>query len=255
MAVGLVVVEAIRQPDHRLHRQLLAQRRLDLFAIEVRVAVAVEQAFLGGDQGAFAIDMDGAAFQHEAIGAIALAVLDLEDLARHLVVAVPGEVEAAIEAAPGIEGPVHTAHFALVVDHEGRAGITDPGVVGADFHHADVRLVETRAGVLVLAGGDADGHRLEARDGLGHGGEGGLRRLAAEAPVVRALGPDHPGLAVGFPLGRHAEAVVARDAVQCVHRSTIVLKGAGANPLANSASPSGWPLNSSITTRGSRPAS
>src|SRR5690606_27248270 len=115
VAVGLVVEQAIRQPDHFVHAQVLGEYLLDLLAGEVRVAVLVEQAFPGGDQGAFAIDVDRAAFQHEAFGAVARAALDLEDLAGHLIVALPGPVQAAVEAAPGVEGPVHAANRAAGV--------------------------------------------------------------------------------------------------------------------------------------------
>ena len=178
----------------------------------------VEQAFLGGDQRAFAVDVDRAALEDEVVGAVAGAPFDLEDLACHLVVALPGEVQAAFEATPGVEAPVDAAYIALVVDDEGWAGVADPGIVAADFHYADVAVVEARARVLVLPGAGADGDRLEARDGLGHRGEGRLGRLAAVAPVVRAFRPDHPGLLVGFPFGGHAEAVGAWGAGRVAHR-------------------------------------
>lgn len=218
VAVGLVVVEAVRQPDDALHRKVVAQGPLDLRLAQVRVAVVVEQAFLGGDQRAFAVDVDRAALEDEVVGAVAGAPFDLEDLACHLVVALPGEVQAAFEAAPGVEAPVDAAYIALVVDDEGRAGVADPGIVAADFHDADVAVVEACARVLVLPGAGADGDRLEARDGLGHRGEGRLGRLAAVAPVVRTFRPDHPGLLVGFPFGGHAEAVGAWGAGRVAHR-------------------------------------
>ena len=218
VAVGLVVVEAVRQPDDALHRKVVAQGPLDLRLAQVRVAVVVEQAFLGGDQRAFAVDVDRAALEDEVVGAVAGAPFDLEDLACHLVIALPGEVQAAFEAAPGVEAPVDAAYIALVVDDEGRAGVADPGIVAADFHDADVAVVEACARVLVLPGAGADGDRLEARDGLGHRGEGRLGRLAAVAPVVRAFRPDHPGLLVGFPFGGHAEAVGAWGAGRVAHR-------------------------------------
>ena len=58
MAVGFVVEQAVRQPDYRVDGQVISQILLDLLTVQVRVAVRVEQAFLGGDQGAFAVDMD-----------------------------------------------------------------------------------------------------------------------------------------------------------------------------------------------------
>ena len=138
MAVGFIVEQAVRQPDHGVDGQVRGENRLDVLAPQMRVAVLVQQALFGGDQRAFAVDVDRAAFQHEAFGAVTVAVFDFEDLAGHLVVAVPRPVQAAVEAAPGVEGPVHAAHFTAGVGDEGRAGIAHPGVVGADFHQADI---------------------------------------------------------------------------------------------------------------------
>ena len=74
-----------------------------------------------------------------------------------------------------------------------------------------------RAGIFVLAGRHADGYRLKTRNGFGHRGVGRLGRLAAQAPVIRALGPDHPGLGLRSPFGRHMKAVSARRTVQSGH--------------------------------------
>ncbi|MCY1180434.1 hypothetical protein D9M73_208760 [compost metagenome] len=183
----------------------------------MRIAVVVEQALFGGDQGAFTIDVNRTAFKHEAFSVVALASLHLKDLAGHLLVTVPRRVQPALEAAPGIEAPVDAAHFAAVVDDKGRAGVTHPGVVVADFHHTDVRPVQTGTGVVVLSGRNGHGHRFETGDGLGQGHVCGLYRFAAQAPVVRTLGPDHPYLGLRRPFGWHVEAVGARGAVQGLH--------------------------------------
>ena len=161
--------------------------------------------------------MDRTTFKHETFGLIALAALHFQHLGGQLLVAVPRRVQAAIEAAPGIEAPIHTAHFAMVVDDEGWAGVTHPGVVVADFDHTNVRLVELATGVFVLAGGGRDGYRLEAGNGLGQGYVGGLRRLAAEAPVVRALWPDHPHLGLRGPLGGHVETIGTGCGIEGFH--------------------------------------
>src|SRR5690606_41288837 len=128
-------------------------------------------------------------------------------LAGHLIVTLPGPVQAAVEAAPGVEGPVASAQFGLCVDHEGGAGVAYPGIIVTDFQQTDLRMVEVRTGVVELCGRHADTHRLELGDGLGYGREGRLCGLAAESPVVRAPGPDHPGLAVRLPFGPHEETV------------------------------------------------
>ncbi|MNZ16497.1 hypothetical protein D3C78_334740 [compost metagenome] len=217
MAIGFVVVQAIGQPDDGLHRQVLTQDLFDLLTVQVRVAVAVEQALFGSDQGALTVHMDRAALKHEAFGLVALATLHFQHLGCQLLIAVPRRVQAAVEAAPGVEAPIHTAHFARIVDDEGRAGITHPGVVVADFHHTDVGQVQLTAGVFVLAGRNSNGNRLEAGDGFGQGDVGSLGRLASQAPVVRTLGPDHPHLALRRPFGGHVETVGAGGGVEGFH--------------------------------------
>ena len=74
--VRFIVEQAMRQPDHLVDRQVVGQHAFDFFAAQVGVAVSIEQAFLGGDQRAFAVDMNRAAFKHEAFGAVAIATLD-----------------------------------------------------------------------------------------------------------------------------------------------------------------------------------
>ena len=93
-------------------------------------------------------------------------------------------------------------------------------VLGIVLDQADIAVIESCAGVFELSGLRADRYRLEFGDCLGHGTEGGLGRLATQAPVVRTFGPDHPGFAVGRPFGRHAETVRTWRSGQCGHRFT-----------------------------------
>ncbi|MNO24862.1 hypothetical protein D3C76_146910 [compost metagenome] len=218
MAVGFVVEQAVRQPDDLIHSQMRAEHRFDFRTVQVRVAIAVEQALFGGDQRAFAVDVNRAAFKHETFSAVTRAALDLEDLAADLRIAIPRRVQAAVEAAPSVEVPVHTAHFAAIVDDESRAAVAYPSVIAGHLDHADIRHVEARAGVFILAGGHGHGDRFKTRDSLGHRSMCSLRRFAAQTPVVRALGPDHPGLRLRRPLGRHVKAVGARGTFQSCHR-------------------------------------
>ena len=81
------------------------------------IAVRVEQALLGGEAGALPVDVDRTALEHEG-GAIAVHALDLEHLSGHLVVAVPGKIQAAVETAPGVEGPVDAPAPAPAVDQK-----------------------------------------------------------------------------------------------------------------------------------------
>src|SRR5580692_5473453 len=119
--------------------------------------------------------MNGAALKHER-RPVAVRTLDFQYLLRHLVVAVPGKVQTAVKAAPGIESPIHAASAALGVDDESRSAIPYPGIVAADFDQAH-RARQPRARILELRGRDTHGHRLAAGDGLGNSRENGLRRL------------------------------------------------------------------------------
>ncbi len=170
VAVGLVFVDAAAEPDHLLGAEVLVQRRLDLLARELGVAVAVEQALLGDQHRALAVDVDRAALEHDR-RPVAVGCFDLEHLAGDPVVAVPGEVEPAVEPAPGVEAPVDPAPAALAVDEEGRAGVADPGVVGRQLDHPD-RGGEERAAVVELGVGDRHRHRLGDGDRRRHLGVG-----------------------------------------------------------------------------------
>ncbi|MNG01708.1 hypothetical protein D3C84_847010 [compost metagenome] len=183
----------------------------------MRVAIAVEQAFFSGDQGAFAVDVNRAAFQHEAFGVVAIAPLDFQHFAGQLFITVPRRVQAAVEAAPGIEAPVDAAYVTAVVDDEGRPGVAHPGIVVADFHHTNVGGVQACARVVVLGRGNRHRHRLETGDSLGQGYVRGLYGLATQAPVVRALWPDHPDLCLWRPFGGHVKTVGAGSAGQRSH--------------------------------------
>ncbi len=96
------------------------------------------------------------------------------------------------------------------VDHEGRAGVAHPGVVGRELDHAD-RGRQQRAAVLELArrrraivtGSQALIASATAAKAL-------LRRLRSQAPVVRPLGPGHPAARVRLELAGHAVAVGER---------------------------------------------
>src|SRR5690606_29017221 len=140
--IGFVVVQAFRQPDDLVDCQMLAEQRLDLSTVQVRVAVWVEQAFFGGDQCALTINVNGATFQHEVGGAVTILALNLQNLLGDLLVAVPGCIQTAVEAAPGVEIPMHTAHVALGIAYERWPSIAYPGIVTAEFYNADVGMLQ-----------------------------------------------------------------------------------------------------------------
>src|SRR5215475_11994045 len=101
---------------------------LDVGALQTWIAVRVEQTFLGDERGALAVDVDGAAFVHQRC-AITIETFALEHLARDEIVLVPGEVQSATQAAPGIETPVDAAHLTSAADDAGRADIAHPCII------------------------------------------------------------------------------------------------------------------------------
>ena len=207
--VRLVWVDAVFDPQHLLAAEVFAQHFFDLFLALIRVAPLGEQAHLCRQHRALAVDVDGAALEHKALRAVAVHVRDLADLARDLVVLVPGEVQPVDEPAPGVELPVHCAKAALVVHNERRAAVAHPRVVALQLYDADL-LGQLCPCVLILSHGCADRHLFESGDGLCDLGKGLLRGLATVAPVVVPLGPEHPHALLGFKLGGHPVPVLLR---------------------------------------------
>ena len=64
MAVGVIVRQPLVDPDRLLGAERFSQRRLRLLFLPA-VAVRVEQCLSGGENGALAVMLDGAALQHE----------------------------------------------------------------------------------------------------------------------------------------------------------------------------------------------
>ena len=207
--VRLVRVDAVLDPQHLLAAEVVADHLLDLFFALIGVAALREQAHLGRQHRTLAVDVDRAALEHEALCAVAVHVRDLADLARDLVVLVPGEIQPVDEPAPGVELPVHRAKTALVVHKERRPAVAHPRVVALELHDADI-FGELGARVLILAHGCADRDLFKSCDGLGNIRKGLLRGLSAVAPVVVSLGPEHPHALLGLKFGGHAIPVLLR---------------------------------------------
>ena len=207
--VRLIRVDAVLDPQHLLAAKVVAKHLLDLFFALVGVAAFRQQTHLGRQHRTFAVDVNGAALEHEALGAVAVHIRDLADLARDLVVLVPGEIQPVDEPAPGVELPVHRAKTALVVHKERRPAVAHPRVVALELHDADI-FGELGARVLILAHGCADRDLFKFCDGLGNIRKGLLRGLAAVAPVVVSLGPEHPHALLGLKFGGHAIPVLLR---------------------------------------------
>ncbi|MNE05358.1 hypothetical protein D3C80_979180 [compost metagenome] len=211
VAVGFIHIDAFIQPDKALHPQIVAKQRFDLLLAQVRVAVLVEQALGGGHAGAFTIDMDGAPFQNER-RVVAIHAVLLQHPGCHFLILIPGVVETALVAAPGVEAPIHATALAGGVGDHGRACVAGPAIIAGHFDQGDVGGHDG-AGLLHKLGRHPHKDRGGLPDGIGHLGEGGLCEATGNAPVVRAERPDHPDGLLVRPLGGHGEAVGGRNGV------------------------------------------
>ena len=81
--------------------------------------------------------MNSATFQHKALGAVARQLLNAKNFTGNLIIAIPGEIQATIQATPGVKGPVHTTDLPFTIGNKGRAGITAPSVIIGNFDHPD----------------------------------------------------------------------------------------------------------------------
>ena len=64
--VGVVADDAAAEPEDVGRAEVIAEVLLDVGLGKLRVAIWVEQALLGGEQRAAAVDVDRAAFQDDA---------------------------------------------------------------------------------------------------------------------------------------------------------------------------------------------
>ena len=103
MAVGMVVEQPVAEPDDALEAEVALQPLLDLRRVEAGVAVGVEQALLGGEDGARSVAVDRAAFEDPVGRGRAGRPRRSEALADRVVA---GQV---IFAAPAVEGEVDCA--------------------------------------------------------------------------------------------------------------------------------------------------
>ena len=212
VAVSLVEGHAVLQPDDLLQAHVLLEVPLRLFLGEVRVAVVVQHAVLRHDKRPLAVDLHGAALEHHLRGVVRVVVLEVQELRGEFLVALPREVQAALEPAVRVPSPGHAAHVALVVHHVERAFVLRPRVVDGHLNHAHA-LGQAGAGVLVLVGRAEHRQRLVLDDLLRHLHEDGLGGLAAVAPRVLTLGPDEEVLLARLELSGHAVSVLLRRAV------------------------------------------
>ena len=154
-------------------------------------------------QRALAVDVDRAALEDER-RAVAVGALRSRRPWRQRGRPVPGEVQPAVEAAPGVEAPIDPAPPAPAVDDERRADVADPGVVGRHLDHRAPRSGSSVAGVVELGGRDRHRDRLARARSPGDGrrtracaGFAPSRQLSGrsgQAIQVPAWGSNSPGI-------------------------------------------------------------
>ena len=85
MPVGLIAWHALAHPDDVADAEVILEHTLHLLAGAALVAVLIQHALLGDQDGALAIHVNRAALYHQR-GAEAFGALEPEDFLRHLVV-------------------------------------------------------------------------------------------------------------------------------------------------------------------------
>ena len=68
VTVGFIGIDTVLDPDNLFQIQVFLQHHFDLIFVQIRnitAGIGVQQAHFGSNQGAFAVNMNGAAFQNE----------------------------------------------------------------------------------------------------------------------------------------------------------------------------------------------
>ncbi len=121
MAVGMVVDQAVAQPDDPRRAQIAHQPFFDLLLVEAGIAVRVEQALFGGDEDARPVTVDRSALQ-DPVGGSARQAGILAKTRTDRVIA--GQL---IFAAPAVEPEIDAAPLLARTDDD-RCGVADPDV-------------------------------------------------------------------------------------------------------------------------------
>src|SRR5581483_3692043 len=130
--VRLVIEHTLTEPDDAGNPQIIAQIRFQTLTTAQRVAIDVEQTLFRDQRGALTIDVNRASLVDDR-RPIAIPAFDLQHLARHELVLIPGEIHATLQATPCVEMPIDTAHRAVPIDDERRPDVAHPTVVMRHF--------------------------------------------------------------------------------------------------------------------------
>ena len=206
MAVGVVALQSVSQPDDLLYPEPVSQFLFDLGPFQSGVTVGIQKAVLRGEQGVEAVGVDGAALEDILVG-FKRGVGHRAGGKRNAVVRIPGCVFPAPTIEAEIVGDPRGSSFAAM-QHENGAAVAEPGIVGLDGDEPEIRgldagfpqsladFVGCRAVVDAkidpLAGKEgADDFQVGLADGFHQAGPGAL-----------VMGPGQPSGLVFLPLGR-----------------------------------------------------
>jgi hypothetical protein len=229
VAVGVVAGDALVEPEDFGGAEVGVEGLFDFLAGEVGVALldGGEEAFFGGEDAAGAVDVDGAAFEDEALEFLVV-VFAVGGEAGEVELVGDGGGESVVEGVvvvfgPGVEFEIDEGcgifHFGLCIVHlfleEDGAGVAGPDAVGGLGVEGDVSEVDVVAfedffdvfGEAVVFGRldeDVDAFGLgEEADDFGIDPGDGFEFVG---PVFVVVGPGDPGGFVGGPFGRHGVA-------------------------------------------------
>ena len=210
VAVGVVAHDAPAEPDHLADAEAVGEGALDLGSGEARISrlLVRQEAFLGREQRALAVDVDRPALENDAPprdrdGSREGASRFRDGRGDPRIAAMVGVL------GPPVEAPDRGRDGAVRPVDEDRAGVAHPAPVGRDAVEldpieVDLEALENSAGTFFgRRVADQDRGGLAAREGSddlaeapGDGGE-------ATRPVGSMMGPGDPGRAVRLPLGGH----------------------------------------------------
>ena len=164
MAVGVVALNAIAEPENLAHPEKVAQPLFNFGARAVWIAVLIKKARFAGEERACAVHFDRAAFQnHPRIKNRGFQ--DLGHARRHDFI----EIERRIFISPCVVIPIDDREFWIdIARQKSRAVIAAPGLVRRDFVIGDAllmrELIEDRARfsfMRAVANINANGFRVD----------------------------------------------------------------------------------------------
>src|SRR5690242_12290448 len=218
MAVRIVARDSLAQPEHIRGAEVRLEDRLELRPPQTGVADLhrlIEQAFLGGEHRAAAVDVDAAAFEHD------IAISWPRPYREQSYFESRGRArgDAVVQFPIGVLGPCIEPELrdrerrGMVCSHEDGPEVAGPAAVGGEPDELDAAdidappLFEHPSGPALVGGRiDQDAHQLSGRERPRDLAVHPRDRGELAGPIAGVVGPADPRGVVRLPLGRHAEA-------------------------------------------------